>query len=130
MARWNFANETRTTAAERTHGMSNFVRILRTFVLLVMVGVAFSLPHPDALASDKRCKRGQDCALGEREKGTIRPLPEVLAAARAAVPGEVVKIELEREDGIWVYEIKILTPSGRRRTVEVNAETLAIIKID
>jgi uncharacterized membrane protein YkoI len=42
----------------------------------------------------------------------------------------VVKVELDREDGIWVYEIKILTTSGRRRTVEINAETLAVMEID
>jgi uncharacterized membrane protein YkoI len=42
----------------------------------------------------------------------------------------VVKIELEREDGVWVYEIKVLTRSGRRREVEIDARTLAVIKIE
>ena len=64
------------------------------------------------------------------KSGQIKPLSEVLAVVRAKVPGEVVKVELDREDGIWVYEIKVLTPSGRRREVEINAHTLAIIKID
>lgn len=86
-------------------------------------------PLAGASAKDD-CKSGQDCALGAREEGKIRPLSEVLAAARAAVPGEVIKIELERERGVWVYEIKILATSGKRREVELNAETLAIIKVD
>ena len=89
------------------------------------------LAGPLAAASAKDdCKSGQDCALGAREEGKIRPLSEVLAAARTAVPGEVIKIELERERGVWVYEIKILATSGKRREVELNAETLAIIKVD
>lgn len=89
------------------------------------------LAGPLAVASAKDdCKNGQDCALGAREEGRIRPLSEVLAAARAAVPGEVIKVELERERGVWVYEIKILATSGKRREVELNAETLAIIKVD
>ena len=89
------------------------------------------LAGPLAVASAKDdCKSGQDCALGAREEGKIRPLSEVLAAARTAVPGEVIKIELERERGVWVYEIKILATSGKRREVELNAETLAIIKVD
>lgn len=101
----------------------------KVFVVLAIVGIAGIAPGGIA-AQDSNCARSQDCAFDAREQGKIRPLSEVLAAARAAVPGEVVKIELEREDGIWVYEIKILTPSGHRREVELNAETLAILKID
>lgn len=100
--------------------------------LLLALALAAAAPLQDAIGGDRKhdCKRSQDCALDAFKSGEIRPLPEVLAAARAKVPGEVVKIELEREDGIWIYEIKILTPSGRRREVEINAQTLAIIKID
>ncbi|ACI91395.1 propeptide, PepSY amd peptidase M4 [Afipia carboxidovorans OM5] len=76
------------------------------------------------------CKRSQDCALDAFKGGEIKPLPEVLAVAREKMPGEVVKVELDREDGAWVYEVKILTPSGKRRKVEINASTLAIIKVD
>lgn len=90
-----------------------------------------SIPSTRAGAeSGKECKSSQDCALDAFKRGAIKPLSEVLAVARRHVPGEVVKVELEREDGIWVYEIKILTPSGRRREVEIDAQTLAVIKID
>jgi len=98
--------------------------------LLALVCGAIALPR-GAIGGDRPdCKRSQDCALDAFKSGQIRPLAEVLAVARAKVPGEVVKIELEREDGAWVYEIKILTPSGRRREIEINAHTLAVIKID
>ncbi len=106
-------------------------RILRPCLLAAALLAAAALPH-GAAGQDRSqdCRRSQDCALDARSAGEIKPLSEVLAIARARIPGEVVKIELEREDGIWVYEIKILTPNGRRREVEINARTLAIIKID
>lgn len=96
-------------------------------LLAVMVAAA-SLPQHAAAGSD--CKRSQDCALEAFRSGEIKPLTEVLALARARVPGEVVKVELDREDGLWVYEIKILTPSGKRRKVEIDARTLDVIKVD
>ena len=86
-------------------------------------------PHL-ALARDRGCEREQDCALDAFKSGTIRPLTDVLKVALERVPGEVIKVELEREDGVWVYEIKILTPQGKRREVEIDAKSLRIIKVD
>jgi uncharacterized membrane protein YkoI len=100
---------------------------LRIWLFPVLVGAAIALPHA---ATGRDCKRSQDCALDAFKSGEIRPLSEVLAVARENVPGEVVKVKLERDDGIWKYEIKILTSSGRRREIEINADTLAIIKIE
>jgi uncharacterized membrane protein YkoI len=102
----------------------------RIWLLAALIGaiaaLPASLPAQDR-ASD--CKREQDCALGAFKGGEIRSLSEVLAVAREKMPGEVVKIELEREKGVWVYEIKILTRSGQRREIEIDAQTLDVIKI-
>ena len=107
------------------------LHVFPRWLLPALVCVLMSVPQVAAGRDrDDGCRRSQDCALGAFKSGEIRPLSEVLSVARAQVPGEVVKVELEREDGIWVYEIKVLTPSGRRREVEINAHTLAIIKID
>ena len=43
------------------------------------------------------------------ERGEIRPLEEILASLAVTQPGEVVAIDLEKEDGRWVYELKIVT---------------------
>jgi len=103
---------------------------LRIGTLGILIGVAAILPA-SLPAQDRAtdCKREQDCALGAVKGGEIRSLPDVLAVAREKMPGEVVKIELEREKGVWVYEIKILTRSGQRREIEINAQTLDVIKI-
>ncbi len=100
------------------------------FIVVLAALPAAMVVAPVGVNAGSDCKRSQDCALDAFKNGEIKPLPEVLAAARAQVPGEVVKVELDREDGIWVYEIKILTPSGKRREVEINAKTLAIMKIE
>lgn len=92
--------------------------------------VAVSLLAVQHVQGGSDCDGGQNCALDARKQGAIRPLSEVLAVARARLPGEVIKIKLDREDDIWVYEIKILTPKGRRREIEINAQTLDIIKSD
>jgi len=103
----------------------------RIWALALLPAVGVALPQ-GGMGQDRQqsCKRNQDCALDAFQSGEVRPLSEVLAAVKARVPGEVIKVELDREDGIWVYEIKVLTASGRRREVEINAKTLEIIKID
>jgi len=45
------------------------------------------------------------------------------------VPGQVIKVELDYENGILVYEIDIRTPSGIYE-VYVNAVTGQILKIE
>lgn len=79
---------------------------------------------------ERDCKRDQDCARQAFVKGEIRPLSAVLAAVREKVPGDIIEIELEREDGIWIYEVKVLPRDGRRKKLEIDARTLDILKID
>ncbi len=69
-----------------------------------------------------------DAARRAVERGEIRPLNEILTALRERVPGQVVDVELESEDGIWVYEIKVLDPGGRRTKIYVDARTGEILK--
>jgi uncharacterized membrane protein YkoI len=45
------------------------------------------------------------------------------------VPGQVIKVELDNENGILVYEIDIRTPSGVYE-VHVNAVTGQILKVE
>lgn len=65
-----------------------------------------------------------------RRAGEIRPLREILEAVEAQHPGEVVGVLFGREDGIWIYEIKVLTPSGRYVEVYVDARTKKVIKTE
>lgn len=103
--------------------------LLKSIIAVTALAAVMTLASV-RLSNGADCKRSQDCALDAFKNGEIKPLSEVLAVARAKIPGEVVKVELDHEDGAWVYEIKILTPSGKRRKLEIDASTLAIIKMD
>lgn len=50
----------------------------------------------------------------------------VLGVVRDKVPGDIIEIELDRDDGIWIYEVKVLPPSGHRKKLEIDARTLEI----
>lgn len=55
---------------------------------------------------------------------------QVIAIALMEVPGEVQEVELEREKGMQVYEIEILTPDGREMEVEIAANTGDVLEIE
>lgn len=90
---------------------------------LVALSILLSAASP-ALADESR--RDQDEAREAVERGAIRPLEEILAKLRERFPGEVVKVKLEREHGLWVYEFRLLDPRGRLRAITVDAATGAV----
>lgn len=58
----------------------------------------------------------------------LQPMETILAAARAAVPGHVMEIELERKRGVWVYEVEVLPQSGgRKKELIFDAQTGALL---
>lgn len=77
---------------------------------------------------DHHERRSRETMRGAVQRGEIKPLEEVLAAVRAASPGEVVDVELEQEDtGAWIYEVRIVSASGRLVEVQVDAKSGTIV---
>lgn len=74
---------------------------------------------PGALAAQDR--RDHERARAALEAGQIRPLAELLAVVERRYRGRVIEADLERDDGQWLYEFKILPPNGRVFTVELDA---------
>jgi len=63
-------------------------------------------------------------------RGAIVPLAQVLDVVAKRVPGDVIEVELEREDdGSWEYDVKVLTPTGLVRKVKLNARTGVVVRI-
>jgi uncharacterized membrane protein YkoI len=71
-----------------------------------------------------------DRARRALEEGSVRPLAEILHDVRDELGGEVVGVELEREDGRYVYEFEVITPGGRLREINVDALTAEILEIE
>lgn len=79
--------------------------------------------------ADDDDKHDHDRARRALERGEVLPLERILAVVRARVPGEVVRVELERDDGKWIYEVRVIDAAGRRVEIEVDAARGVILKI-
>lgn len=64
------------------------------------------------------------------KRGEVLPLPRILDLAQKRVPGEVLEVELEKDDGRFVYEVKMLTPDGRVREVTIDAHSGKILTVE
>ena len=73
-------------------------------------------------------KVSQDEIRAAVRRGEMRPLAEIEEALRGKLPGEVMKVEIERDDGVWIYEFKVLDSRGRRYDVYVNARSGEIME--
>lgn len=62
-------------------------------------------------------------------RGEILPLAKILAVVQERVPGDVIEVELDREDEGWEYEVKVLTRSGRVRKLYLDAATGEVTRI-
>jgi uncharacterized membrane protein YkoI len=63
-------------------------------------------------------------------QGRALPLAQVLAKLGDRLPGRIVRVEMEDEDGRLVYEFKVVDPLGRRREFYVDALTADILEED
>jgi uncharacterized membrane protein YkoI len=102
--------------------ISRFRSIAAPLALVVVVAL---FPLSSALA-------GKDDHVEAREllrRGEILPLDHILDIAQRRVPGDVIEIELEREDEGWEYKVKVLTPTGLVRKITLNARNGAVVKI-
>jgi uncharacterized membrane protein YkoI len=72
----------------------------------------------------------QERARRALEQGEARPLAEILQIVGYRIDGEIVETEIERKDGVWVYEIKYVSRSGRMTEIYVNALSGRTINID
>ena len=64
------------------------------------------------------------------EEGRVLPLADILGKVKAEIPGKVIEVELEVEDGILVYDLKVLAKNGRLKEIEVDAATGKILKVE
>jgi uncharacterized membrane protein YkoI len=63
------------------------------------------------------------------ERGEIRSLADILAAIRDQLPGEVAGVEVERKNGHWIYEFRVVNGHGRLFEVRVDARSAVIERV-
>lgn len=62
-----------------------------------------------------------DRARQALEAGEILPLRTILERVERDYPGQIMEVELERRDGCWVYEIKLLRSGGTLVKLRIDA---------
>ena len=83
---------------------------------------------PGAWPAQADSKADQDRALQAVQSGEILPLRTVLERLEKELPGQVLEVELEREHGQWVYEVKLLQRDGRLVKLLLDARDAAILR--
>ncbi|MFA5522297.1 MAG: PepSY domain-containing protein [Castellaniella sp.] len=95
-------------------------------LLTPVLALAMTLAAPVSMADSRRDYEFAHQAL---QQGRMLSLRAVLDRVTAEYAGEPVKIEFERDDGIYLYEIKLIQPSGTLLKLEVDAITGELIKL-
>lgn len=101
-------------------------------IRLPAIAFAFAIVAASALAAlaDDDKSRDHDDARKAREAAAALPLVQLLPQIEHDFGGQVIEVEFEREDGIYVYEFKILTPDGHRIEAFVEAATGKVIETE
>ena len=105
---------------------------------VLLFGLALALAPARAVADGARgCAAGgfegehdHDRARHALECGEVMSLADVLVAVRPYISGEIVETEFEKEDGVWVYELKYIDARGRLMEIYVDARTGRILKVE
>ena len=105
--------------------MKNKSPLRRVLLPLAIIAAASLFPAASALAD----KDDHIEARALLQRGEILPLANILETAQRRVPGDVIEVELEREDSGWEYKVKVLTPTGQVRKITLNARNGAVLKI-
>ena len=61
------------------------------------------------------------------EAGDVLPLRTILDRVEREYPGQVMEVELDREVGEWVYEIKLLRKGGVLMKLKIQARDGTIL---
>ena len=93
-------------------------------VLLAAALAALAL-LPDALGSESRDHERARAAV---QAGEVLPLQTLLERVQRTHPGQVLEVELEREDGRWIYELRLLQAGGQLLKLEVDAATGQVLE--
>ena len=112
--------------------ISAFRPVALTVALAVALGVALAIgPATQGIADPSGDHRhwhdherdDHDAVRGAVERGEIKPLAQLLELAKDRLPGEIVSVEIERKQGVWLYEFRVIDKSGRLFDVYVDAQS-------
>ncbi|MPM71253.1 hypothetical protein SDC9_118216 [bioreactor metagenome] len=84
------------------------------------IGAPTGLAHAD--------EKDHELARRALQEGKVLPLRTVLEQVEREYKGQVLEVELERDGGSFIYEIKLLLPDGRLMKLEVDGATGKVVR--
>jgi hypothetical protein len=63
------------------------------------------------------------------ERGDILPLQSVLSIALSNTPGKVIGVKLDHRGSSYVYHVKILSNTGRKVELSIDAQSKALARV-
>ncbi len=110
------------------------IRILSSVALICGV-VTLAVVGTQTMQPSQADAMDQDRARKAMLSGKVVPLNSAIMLINKRYDGEIIEVELDEEHvsgqgEIFVYEIKVLSPSGQVSEFELNAKTLEIISIE
>ena len=93
------------------------VVILMTLTMLG-TGVSYAADNAD-----------HDRARQAVEAGDVLPLRTILERVEREYPGQVMEVELDREQGVWLYEVKVLREGGALVKLKIDARNGTVLGI-
>lgn len=97
---------------------------LRPFMLLFLLLSALVV-SPGLLAGDKDHDRAREAL----EAGEILPLRTIIDRLDRDYPGQILEVELERDDGQWIYEVKLVRDKGAVIKLKLDARDGTLLGI-
>ncbi len=65
-----------------------------------------------------------------KESGKIIPLEELINRVRKDYPGRIIEIDLDDDDGHYVYELELVDDQGIAHELEVDARSGQVLKYE
>lgn len=101
------------------------------YFLLPVIALAIAALSTVASADRGRGRDGDhDEALRAVQTREALPLARIMEIATREVPGDIIEVELEHDDGQLIYEVEVLTSTGLVRQVEIDARTGAVLDVE
>jgi len=95
---------------------------------MVLAAAALVAATPMADAHDQDQVR-RDEVRRAVESGEIHSLADILNTLQGKLPGEIAGVEVERKDGRWRYEFRVVDSQGRLFEVYVDPRSGEIERI-
>lgn len=109
--------------------MTSFKSVSPPRIMSVAAMALAGLLALSPLAGHTREHKDHDRARQALMSGEVLSLRQVLDLVAREYPGDPVEIEFEQDDGLYVYEIKLLQPAGSILKMKVDAATGKVIKV-